>query len=58
MNIRKTIDEFEIQGHYAAYGWEMVTCELTRIEARARLREYRENEPGTTFRIAKKRVKI
>jgi DNA polymerase IIIc chi subunit len=54
---RKTIDEFEIQGLYSGQ-WESVTSEDSRKEARERLKEYRENERGTAFRLVKKRVKI
>jgi len=54
---RKTHDLFDIEGVYS-YGWECVTCEETRTEARARLKEYRENEPGITFRIRKYRERI
>lgn len=54
---RKTQDEYEIQGHYG-YGWECVTVEDDRKEARARLREYKENEPQYAHRIVKKRVPI
>ena len=44
--------EYDIEGYY--YGtWEMVTCEDTRPEALERLKEYRENEKGTAFRIRK-----
>jgi hypothetical protein len=46
--------EFEIQGNYGQ-GWEMVTTETTRPEANEQLACYRENEPGTPFRV--KRVK-
>lgn len=56
---RKTVDEYEVQGNYGyGHGYECVTTEETRQEARQRLKEYRENEPGTPFRIVKKRVKI
>lgn len=55
--IRTTRDEYDVEGHYG-YGWEVVTCEDTRTEARARLREYRENEPGTPFRVVKHRAKL
>ena len=56
---RKTRDEFEVQGNYGPpYGFELVTCEDTRPEARQRLREYRENEPGVAFRIVCKRVPL
>lgn len=57
---RKTRDVFNIEGAYPAggYGWEIVTAESTPVEARARLREYRENEPGIPFRIRKTRERI
>jgi hypothetical protein len=54
---RKTEDEYQVHGLYA-HGWEEVTCEETRREARARLREYRENEPSTAFKLVHRRVKI
>ena len=53
---RKTVDEFEIQGHYGQ-GWECVTTEETRKEARAQLRVYNDNE-AYPHRIIKKRVRI
>ena len=56
---RKTRDEFQIHGYYGPqYGFEEVTAEDTYKEARARLKEYRENEPGVPFKIAAKRIKI
>ncbi len=55
--IRKTKDEFQVHGFYAG-GWEEVTAEETRKEARERLKEYRENERGTAFKLVVKRVKI
>lgn len=48
--------EYDIEGLYG-YGWEMVTSEDDFLEAKARLKEYRENEPGTAFRINRVRVK-
>lgn len=53
---RKTVDEYEVQGNYGQ-GWETVTTESTRTEARQRLREYNENE-AYPHRLIKKRVKI
>jgi hypothetical protein len=54
---RKTVDEFEVQQWTSPlYGWETVTCEATRLEAKARLKEYREHQPGCPARIVKKRV--
>lgn len=55
--VRKTTDEWEIQGFYCG-SWEMVTTEETRQGAKQRLKEYRENEPKTQFRSKHKRVKI
>ena len=54
---RKTVDEYEIQGNYS-YGFECVTTEETWKAAKEHLKCYRENEPGTAFKIVKKRVKI
>lgn len=43
---RKTADEYEILGNYGyGDGWEVVCSETTFVEARARLKEYNENEP-------------
>ena len=56
---RKTRDEWEIQGCYdGQHGWECVTTENKFREARVRLREYRDNEPGIPFRVKCVRVKI
>lgn len=56
---RKTYDEYQIQGYYGStYGYEEVCSEETMSAAKQTLREYRENEPGISFRIIKKRVKI
>jgi hypothetical protein len=48
--IRKTVDEFEIQGFYSG-AWECVNTEDTRTDGRRSLREYRTNELGTSFRL-------
>ena len=55
--IRKTKDEFQVHGNYGQ-GWEEVTCEDSRKEARQRLKEYRENDPDHTYKLVCKRVKI
>lgn len=55
MYIRKTEDEWEIQGHYGQ-GWEMVTTETSRKDAKEQLKCYNENE-SYPHRIVKKRVK-
>ena len=54
---RKTIDTWELQLNYG-YGWEYTLTEFTREEARARLKEYRENQPQYPARLVKKRVRI
>lgn len=55
--VRKTVDEFVIQGHYSC-GWEDLTTEETRREGRAQLRCYDENERGVAHRLIKRRVRI
>lgn len=57
MYVRKTRDEFDIEGNYG-YGWDVVTCEETRKAAREQLRCYRENEPSAQHRIVKRRVRV
>lgn len=54
--IRKTRDIFEVQGNYGC-GWECVTAEETRKEAKERLKEYRANE-SVPFRLVTKRERI
>lgn len=58
---RITRDMYDVEGWYnqgARYGWETVTTEESRSEACARLREYRDNEPGTAFRLRHYRERI
>lgn len=56
---RKTRDVFEIRGDYGfGHGFELVTSEEDRGEARKRLREYRENEPGVPFKIVTAREPV
>ena len=54
---RKTKDEYIIQGYYGQ-GWEDVTAEDTRTEAKTRLKEYRDNEPMYAHRMIKRRVRV
>ena len=56
MYTRKTQDVWELQGHYG-YGWEMVTTEESRQEAKKNLKLYNENE-RYPHRIIKKRVRV
>lgn len=56
---RKTRDEYDVEGGYGyGHGFEAVTCEATLREARARMAEYRANEPGVPFRIRRRRVRL
>lgn len=52
-----TTTEYSIQGHYG-FGWEEVAAETTHSEARERLKEHRENEPGTPFRLRRVAVPV
>jgi len=54
--IRKTRDEFELQGDYGQ-GWECLTIEETYSAAREQRRCYQENEGGR-YRIKVRRVRI
>ena len=56
MYVRKTEDVWVLEGNYG-YGWEYILTEYTRKEGKARLREYRENQPQYPVRLTKKRVK-
>jgi len=54
---RKTRDEWEVQGDYGQ-GWEVVTTEINRNDARAQLKLYDVEELQYPHRIVKRRVKI
>lgn len=54
---RITEDEFQIHGNYGN-GFEEVTCATTLKEAKSLLKDYRENESGTPFKMIVKRIKI
>ena len=56
---RKTKDEYQVHGNYGpTYGYEEVTAEETLKAAREQLKCYRDNEPGISFKIIKRRAKI
>jgi|HubBroStandDraft_4_1064222.scaffolds.fasta_scaffold303726_2 hypothetical protein len=59
-HVAKTELLYIVQGHYGyGYGWEDVSAETTHAEARARLREYRENERGgVPFRLIQRREPV
>lgn len=57
MRTRKTRVIWDVQGDYGR-GWETVTAEERFHEARERIREYRENEPGVAFRLKVTRERI
>lgn len=52
---RKTVDEFQVQ-QWTAQGWEEVTAEDSRRDAREQARCYRENQPEYPVRVVCKRV--
>jgi hypothetical protein len=47
--------EYVVQQHTGSHGWEDVTCESDPKEARARLREYRDNQPEYPARVVERR---
>lgn len=48
--------EYEVQGYYEAYGWEMLTTEETEQEAIDMKKCYDENEPFIRHRV--KRITV
>ena len=57
MYVRKTTDEYTLQGNYGSlYEWEDLTSEETFKEIKQRRKEYTENEPRTPLRIIKRRI--
>ncbi len=57
--VAKTKLVWVVQGNYGyGHGWEDLTAEENGNEARARIREYRENERGVPFRLIRRREKI
>ncbi len=57
--VRKTRDVWEVQSNWGGCaGWEVVAYEDSLIEARATLRDYRENQPQVPHRLVKKREVI
>lgn len=54
---RKTQDEYQIHGFYK-HGWEEITAYNKYSDAKTDIKLYRENEPGISFKIIKKRIKI
>lgn len=57
--IRKTRDYFAVEQYTGPQcGWEEVTAEDERREARDRVREYRENQPEYPVRWRRRREKI
>jgi hypothetical protein len=49
--------EYEIQGNYGPpHGWEMVCTEANKLDARAQLATYNEEEPNVPHRIRRVRA--
>ena len=47
--------EYAIQGRFPGpHGWEDVCVEIDATEARARLREYRDNDPCYPYRVVER----
>ena len=53
--VRKTHDEYDIEGLFCGE-WSVECSETSWADAKRTLREYRENCPGTPFRIVHHRV--
>ncbi len=51
--VKERSDYYAIEGDYGVDGFEEVTAEVTREDAREALRTYRANEPGRAFRMRK-----
>ena len=49
-----TTTGYDVQGRYS-HGWETVTGAETFVEAKGYLKDYRENEPETCFRIVREK---
>jgi hypothetical protein len=57
--IPKTKIVYVVQGNYGyGHGWEDLTAEDARNEAKQRLREYRDNELGVPFRLIRRRERL
>jgi hypothetical protein len=57
--VAKTQLLYIVQSNYGyGHGWEDSTAETVYSEGRARLREYRENEPGVPHRLIQRREPI
>lgn len=52
--LQKTVLTFIVQGWYGS-GWEDVTAEETYTEGRARLKDYRDNDPQHAHRLIRRR---
>ena len=55
--VRKTRDYWDIEQHTEC-GWEVVSSEVTRVDTKRALKEYRENQPEYPVRSVKHREKI
>lgn len=56
MRVNKFLYLWVVQGNYGwGHGFEDLTAEDTYSEGRARLREYRDNEPGIRHRLVHRR---
>ena len=55
---RKTYDEWQVHGLYPPHGWEEVTAAASYTEGHGFLQDYRDNEPGTRFKLICRRLPV
>jgi hypothetical protein len=56
MRLAKWVDEYDIEQH-TPEGWEVVSSEATRTQARVAVREYQTNQPEYAVRWKRRKVK-
>ena len=54
---RKTKDEYVLLGNYG-YGYDEILTEESREEIRKQYKTYVENDPKTSYKIVKHRIKL
>lgn len=56
---RKTTDVYDIEQYTGPpFAWDVVTCDVSHLEACQRVKEWQEKQPGLPLRIVHRRVKI
>lgn len=54
---RKTRDVWCLMSNYG-YGWECELTETTKADAMAQMKCYKENCPGASYKVVKKRERV